>query len=329
MALITSLRFIVEREGLLVRHPLLKGIEQLFALGQNMRKRYYHFIPKHIGGMKRKIYAVSSCAPRCILSAQSFLTGFVQTSNSSAVLKQPVPLNILLPEQDKLLLQNKTCPKDKLQRQELLVHPTPEFERWVREGKVLMNYVSKKIGSPIDRFYDLGITLDTLETLHVLGLKLPSWSEGLFPRKARNFMMMFMKSFTGTQELKHIRGGSLLAEFVTRMKDKRDGFARKNQNIMIYSGHDLTQVSLLNSMEMREHLVKRPECGSAIVFELHQNKMFRNDLEVRMYRFRQPADRNPMKMVIPNCPAPCSLNQFESAFKHLLLYDFEEACMSL
>ncbi|XP_058449294.1 testicular acid phosphatase homolog isoform X2 [Malaya genurostris] len=77
-----------------------QGYEELYTLGQNMRERYSYFIPKSVFKIKHSIYAASSSTERCINSAQSFLTGLLKTSNSSAIRHQPVPLHIILPDED-------------------------------------------------------------------------------------------------------------------------------------------------------------------------------------------------------------------------------------
>ncbi|XP_058818898.1 lysosomal acid phosphatase-like isoform X2 [Topomyia yanbarensis] len=303
------------------------GFEQLYVLGTNMRKRYKHFIPRRVSKIKQSVYAVSSCTDRCIDSAQSFLAGFLKTSNSSTIRQQPVPLHVILPDQDTFLLQNKTCPKAKQIWKQLEFELDSEFNLWFQEGAALQNLVAEQIGAPVTTLRRLALICDALDVYDSFGLEQPGWASKVFPKRTQAFMLGFLLSYTGNEELKRIRGGAILKEFLNKMTTVRDGKIRIKRKMFFYSGHDLTQVSLFNSIGLIELVSRRPECGSAVVFELHRSKMFWKDLEVRMLYYENAYVTNPMKLVIPNCPDPCQLTKFEQSIEHLLLDDFDKACL--
>ncbi|XP_062547719.1 lysosomal acid phosphatase-like [Armigeres subalbatus] len=302
------------------------GFEQMYQLGINMRRRYKFFIPGDTVMRKRSIYTVSSCLQRCIDSAQSFLTGFLKTSNSSTIRKQPVPIHVIPPDQDTYIRQNRTCEKVKLITSQEKANNRSFLASLYRQAAVLQKVISAEVGTPITSTYDTALICDSLDVYNTFGLELPNWAHKIFPGPAREFLQAFLLSYSATPELKHIRGGAILTEYLKHMKAKRDGRRKYNQRLFFYSGHDLTQVNLFNSLGMEEQAMQRPELGSAIVFELHKNQILWNDWELRMIHYRNSSTLDPTELTIPNCPKPCSLTEFEQIVKPLLLDDYDEVC---
>lgn len=303
-----------------------QGFEQLYQLGRNMRRRYKFFIPEDTATMKRSIYAVSSCVQRCIDSTQSFLTGFLKTSNGSETRRQPVPIHVIPPDQDTYILQNKTCQKVKAIAAQEKDNSDSILAALYREGTALQKFISTEVGEPISSLYDTAVICDNLEVYNAMGLKQPDWAYQIFPDRVRAFLLGFLLSYTATPELKHIRGGAILSEYLQKMKAKRDGTMKHNRKLFFYSGHDLTQINLFNALGMTEQVRRRPDLGSAVVFELHKSKEFWKDLELRMFHYENSSIENPVELAIPNCAEPCSLTKFEQTVRHLLLDDYDAVC---
>lgn len=70
--------------------------------------------------------------------------------------------------------------------------------------------------------------------------------------------------FTETNYMKRIHGGMLVKEIINTMLNKTNG---SDMEMKLYSGHDLTIVSILNCLGLD---VIKPEFGSSIIFELHK-----------------------------------------------------------
>lgn len=303
-----------------------QGYEQLYQLGRNMRRRYKFFIPEDTATMKRNVYAVSSCAQRCIDSTQSFLRGFLKISNGSEIRQQPVPIQVIPPDQDTYILQNKTCQKVKVISAQEKANSDSFLASLYREGAALQKLISTEVGEPITFLYDTASICDSLEIYNAMGLKQPNWAHQIFPDRARAFLLGFLLSYSATPELKHIRGGAILSEYLRKMKAKRDGTMNHSHKMFFYSGHDMTQVNLFNALGMKEQIRRRPDLGSAVVFELHKSKDFWNDLELRMFHYENSSIEIPVELAIPNCTEPCSLTKFERTVKPLLLDDYDEIC---
>lgn len=195
-----------------------------------------------------------------------------------------------------------------------------------QEGAALQKLISTEVGEPITSLYDTALICDNLETYNGLGLKQPSWAYQIFPDRARAFLLRFLLSYSATPELKQIRGGAILSEYLRKMKAKRDGTMKNNRRMFFYSGHDRTQVNLFNALGMKEQIHRRPDLGSAVVFELHKSKDFWKDLELRMFHYENSSIEAPVELAIPNCAEPCSLTKFERTIKPLLLDDYDEIC---
>lgn len=75
-----------------------KGSLEMYNLGKHLRQRYYRLIPENGFYTKEKMFVFSSYAERCLMSAQSFLAGFLpplENKNRLPIQWQPVPINSL------------------------------------------------------------------------------------------------------------------------------------------------------------------------------------------------------------------------------------------
>ena len=77
------------------------GALQMYNLGKNLRARYYRLIPSNGLYSKDDMYVLSSYAERCLMSAQSFLAGFMPPlQNSFPFAWQPIAVNSLARDRD-------------------------------------------------------------------------------------------------------------------------------------------------------------------------------------------------------------------------------------
>lgn len=86
----------------------------MLNLGKNMRSRYFKLIPPNGSYSKENMYVVSSAAERCIMSASSFMAGFLpplDKQNKLPIPWQPVPINSIPRDRDHILAQKKPCPR--------------------------------------------------------------------------------------------------------------------------------------------------------------------------------------------------------------------------
>lgn len=55
-----------------------------------------------------------------------------------------------------------------------------------------------------------------------------------------------------------------------------------DRTLFIYSGHDVTLVNVMRTLNIIDQTSKKPDFASAIYFELHQNDALEDDLEVKV-----------------------------------------------
>lgn len=271
------------------------------------------------------------------MSAQALVASFMvpldETINIS-IAWQPVAVNVLSEAEDnvsykvlyyidklitvlfQLIYQSKPCPKHEELESIFRKNPSEEFREWVKNGMA---------GMAVDSLRKLALFYDAIIIESYTGLELPEWTAPLYPERALSFYSGYMRlMYTPTAELKRLRGGVIISEFLRTMRAKRDGTLDPDRSIFLYSGHDLTLVSLLNSMEMLDQVSANPEYGSAVAFELHQ--LSSTDFEVRMMYYDNSSVAVPRALIIPNCANPCMQEDFEQAMDHLYVEDFEQAC---
>ncbi|EDS35521.1 lysosomal acid phosphatase [Culex quinquefasciatus] len=306
----------------------VQGTEQMFELGQHLRSRYGALIPSNGLYSAERMYVASSLYERCIMSAQALVASFMVPPDETInilIAWQPVAVNVLSEADDNLIYQSKPCPKYEELELMFRKNPSEEFREWVKNGTEQLEYISKHAGMAVDSLRKLALFYDAIIIESYTGLEHPEWTAPLYPERALSFYSGYMRlMYTPTAELKRLRGCVIISEFLRTMRAKRGGTLDPDRSIFLYSGHDLTLVSLLNSMEMLDQVSANPEYGSAVAFELHQ--LSSTDFEVRMMYYDNSSVAVPRALIIPNCANPCMQEDFEQAMDHLYVEDFEQAC---
>lgn len=136
------------------------------------------------------------------------------------------------------------------------------------------------------------------------GLELPEWTKSIFPNKLLPLAERNLALQTETEYMKRMKAGPLLTEIVAQMTKKRNGemvhsdsaitsviddlanvkygdkaFAR---TIAVYSGHDVTLVSLMRALDVIEQTSRKPDFAATLSFELHQGYNDHDDFEVKV-----------------------------------------------
>lgn len=99
-------------------------------------------------------------------------------------------------------------------------------------------------------------------------MKLPDWTKTVFPDKMKDLAAESLAVFTYTELMKRLKGGPIVADVVQHMAQKLLHKLKPDRKLFMYSGHDLTIVSVLRALGVQE-LIK-PDNGAALLFELHR-----------------------------------------------------------
>lgn len=132
----------------------------------------------------------------------------------------------------------------------------------------MYNYLSKHTGDKIDSILTVEFLYNTLEIEYLNNLTLPEWTRTVFPDKMRDLAALSLAIFTKTDFMKRMHGGALLKEILDNINQKINGTLKPNRKLFLYSGHDLTVVSLMRVLGFDDLL--KPEFGASIFIEHHK-----------------------------------------------------------
>ncbi|KAJ6638288.1 Lysosomal acid phosphatase [Pseudolycoriella hygida] len=311
-----------------------KGSLQMLNLGKNLKVRYYKLIPSNGRYSKDNMYVVSSAAERCIMSAASFVAGFLpplENRNELPISWQPVPINSIPRDRDHILAQKKPCPRyDEALKKLMNANTTSNEIKAINEkNEALYEHLSKHTGNNITNILDVELLYNTLEIEHEAGLTLPEWTEDVFPDKMLPLAERNLELLTETPFMKKVKGGALLTEIMEHMTKKRSRTLTPDRSIFIYSGHDVTLVNLMRALDIIDQTTKKPDFASALVLELHHSITFKDDFEVKIVYYFNSDDKFPKEISIPECNSPCSLTQFTRVMDKVTLRKYDMICSSV
>ncbi|XP_058467681.1 lysosomal acid phosphatase [Malaya genurostris] len=306
-----------------------RGSQQMYSLGKNLRPRYYRLLPPNGLYSKENMYVISSYAERCVMSAQSFMAGFLpplENTNPLPIPWQPVAINTLDRDRDTILAQRKPCPRYEQSLQRLMSYPPKDIRDLNERSEALYKTLSRSTGQNISTILDVELLYNTLEIEKNAGLELPDWSETIFPEKMLPLAERSLALFTETPLMKKIKGGAIVSELLDNMLKKRAGILMPERSIFVYSGHDVTLVNLMRALNVIDQTTGKPEFAATIVFELHHSITFDDDFEVKVVYYFNSEDKYPKELHIPNCGDPCSLTKFNQLMEPIHITSYDELC---
>lgn len=112
-----------------------------------------HLLPSNGFYSTSEMYVLSSAAERCLMTAQSFLAGLLPPTNKELhrlpINWQPVAVNSVPRDRDKLISQKATCPKYDEILEKMYSNPPQELRKFVDDNTNLFEYISKHTGAVI------------------------------------------------------------------------------------------------------------------------------------------------------------------------------------
>lgn len=299
----------------------------MYNLGKSLRHRYLKLIPKNGFYSKKYIQVKSSWMDRTINSALSFLAAFMpplENSNPLPIPWQPIPVITIPRDRDDLIAQKRACPKyDEVYKAQM----TSEEIKAIDNSKVtLYKILSKNTGENISSIKEVEFLHNTLEAEHAAGLTLPDWTEDIFPSKTLPLAERYLRLLSDTPFMKRIKAGPLISEIIETMLNRKNHLTERT--ISIYSGHDVTLVSVMNAMHILNQTTNKPDFSAALAIELHHSLDHIDDMDVKVYYYFNSDDKYPKIIDLPGCPKPCSLNLFRKIMNSVIVNDFEQLCES-
>lgn len=299
-----------------------KGKAQHYQLGQWLRKRYDNLIPdkKYSHDL---IYIQSTDVDRTLMSALANLAGmFYPTQKEiwSDLKWQPIPVHTVPQHLDKVLSMNCPCPK--YEEEYEAFKRSPVISTYNEKHKELYRYLTEHAGDPIHGPIHTEYLYSNLFIETINNFTLPNWTETVFPDKMYPVAAFSFVMPTMTRTLKRLKGGPLLKEMITHMKQKRAGTLSPNRNLWIYSAHDTTVANFLNTIGVFE--VHAPPFAATVLVELRKSKT--NDYFVSV--FYKNTTEEPTLLTVPGCNAACPLDKFTSLLSDVIPVDWDSECHS-
>lgn len=107
----------------------------------------------------------------------------------------------------------------------------------------------KFLGITFFKNFDDMIFMCTYQTLY--GKKIQDWAQEVVndPR-VFNLTAFSFKMITYTEEMKRLKGGPLIKEMIEHMNDRISGKLDVRRKLFMYSAHDTTVATILNSLDL-------------------------------------------------------------------------------
>ncbi|XP_033225863.1 uncharacterized protein LOC117178544 [Belonocnema kinseyi] len=181
----------------------------------------------------------------------------------------------------------------------------------------LSTWTGKKIESALDIYY----LYSTLEAQEFMNLKLPSWTEGVYPEGdlLKGTVLEFMIQNYGKSMIRR-NGGWLLRQMIEDMNSVRNNTMDPNRKLIVYAVHNSNIVAILKALELFYPHV--PKFSSAIIVELH---LIEEVYYIKLlYYLGVPAEIK--KLQVPGCDYFCSLDKFSKIMDDVIPSGIRLAC---
>lgn len=297
-----------------------RGKMMQFNLGKYLRKRYENFLSDQYD--ENDIYVRSSDVDRTLMSAMSNLAGLYPPKDNQIwnadLMWQPIPVHTVPLEDDNIIGNHANCPRYKKLGEQ--VNDLPEIRQIVAENEGVFKYVSENSGRNMTSLWDIDFMFDCLYIESVYNKTLPQWTEEVFPEKMRAMKDLSFALSTYTQEMKRLRGGPIIQSILDHF---HSFIAKKHKyKMLVYSGHDTTLSSLLNSLGMFDPPIG-PPYASAIMIELKKSP---DDQYFVSFSYRNETNRDPYDLNLYDCPKDCPLVTFADLTKSVRPDNWIEEC---
>nr|ARK19830.1 testicular acid phosphatase-like protein [Ampulex compressa] len=297
-----------------------QGKRRSYELGQVLRQRYDQFLGEIY--YPHEVYGRSTDSDRTKMSLALVLAALyppVEDQRWNSTLNWQPAVYTYMPFLKDGLLMPFICPKylNEYRR----VEASEEILTKFSEYDELKENVSFLTGKNITNFLDLFILYHTFLTQSKMGLTLPSWVSTYFPGGQLKDAAVFQyKLFNYNTMLKRRNGGILLHRMIMDMRTSMATQTLAKKKINLYSGHDVTVFSLLNTLGIDSDDV--PEFGSAAILELYSKD---DNYFVKVVRYLGiPATIE--ELTIPGCETLCPFEQFVVLTTPVIPIGIELAC---
>ncbi|NXC25155.1 PPAP phosphatase, partial [Campylorhamphus procurvoides] len=309
------------------------GMQQLFELGQYVRKRYSSFLNSTYN--RQEFYIQSTDYDRTIMSAQSYLSGLFPPTSSQIwnpeLLWQPIPVHIFQKSERRLNFPLPDCPRfDELQSE---TQTSREFQNRIQPYMDFIQTMAVNTGLELNNLkildnFQLWNTYDTLHCEGIHNYTLPVWATKDVIDKMEKLAELSLLSLFGlykTEEKSRLQGGVLVNIILNSIKQAAN--SSKPRKMEVYSAHDTTVGAL--QMALNIFNGKLPPYAACQFFELYREGNF-SMLLIRRYsiemRYRNDTSKDPYLLTLPGCTSSCPLEKFAELVSPVITENWSKEC---
>lgn len=166
---------------------------------------------------------------------------------------------------------------------------------------------------------DIDYLYDSLFIEQLYNKTLPAWTQKVFPDAMKPLKDLSFKLNTWTPEMKRLRSGPLIQSILDHFRHFVEG--KTSRKMLMYSGHDTTVSSLLNSLGMFDPPLAPPYASMVII------ELLKSDSKYWLqFAFRNETTHEPYELRLFDCPKECPLDSFDSLTKHLRPENWAQEC---
>ncbi|XP_075209853.1 prostatic acid phosphatase-like [Lycorma delicatula] len=307
------------------------GKMQEYELGRWLRQRFNHLLSEIY--TRDEIHIVSTDVDRTLMSAEASLAGLYLPKDSqrwsSDIKWQPIPVHTVPEHLDSILAMGAPCPKYNLESKRVM--ELPQIVDLMASFNDLLEYLTEHTGEKVTDLVKVQNIWSTLhiETLH--SYKLPEWTDTIYPNPIKTAAAHIYSLQTYSPEQKRLKSGPLLKDMLQHFKLKlgdssyvpdnlEEAELIKKQKVWLYSGHDETLGSLLNSLNLYNLI--NPPFASAVLIELRE-KDGNNFITVT---YHNSTTEPPYLLTIPGCSELCPYKTFIELTHPIIPYDWFAEC---
>ncbi|XP_055309631.1 prostatic acid phosphatase-like [Sitodiplosis mosellana] len=305
-----------------------EGKQQIYELGQFFRRRYGELLGNKYS--PNKVYVRSSDVDRTLMSALACLAALFEPTDDEIWHKsinpikwQPIPVHTVPIKLDYALWGPEDCPKfwtahEKYQKE------SPEVQRIYTEYADEFAHWSEMCGKNLTTILDVFNLYHTLYIESIQNKILPDWArEAIKPNGTMEYITSFyFKMASGTKELARLQTGFLLKEIFELFAQKINSTLQPNRLLWLYSAHDYTVSSLLNSLGLFELHV--PPFSASVHMELYEAGDKEHCIQI-FYRKSNEENLTPME-ILNYGQKCCTLERLYELYGDIIPGDHDEEC---
>ncbi|XP_067619397.1 prostatic acid phosphatase [Eurosta solidaginis] len=297
------------------------GKKQHYELGKWLRKRYDSIL--NLTYSEDEIYVRSTDVDRTLASAMSNLAGLYPPVGEEIWNKniawQPIPVHTMPEKLDKELAGKAYCAAYDYARSTLF--NSLEFQKLNQRYQYLYDYLTKYTGKKVSTLEAVQRLNNTFFIESLYNYTLPEWTKKIYPSEDMTYIADFAFAInTYTRHMARLKTGPLIREILQRFRDKTKGSLKPNRSVWVYSAHDTTVASVLNTLKLYD--MKSPVYTACVLFELRLDE--KNQPFVSLFYKNTSAE--PTLLSVPDCGVACPLEKMFTIYNDILPVNWEQEC---